>query len=452
MIVVVGLSHRTAPIEVRERIALSKDQIALALKEIVQQEHVNEAMLVSTCNRVELVAAGNGEGTQLDLTAADAVAALSRIAPQIKDHLYFHTGADAVRHLFRVASSLDSLVLGEPQILGQVKDAFERARGAGTVGRCLHRTVPRALRTAKRVRTETQVGAGQVSVPSVGVDLARQIFGDLSGRTMVLLGSGEMAETSAKLLKNAGCKLVVVGRNAARVSVLARAVGGEGMTWDRLEDALVQADVVVTSTSAPGFVVARDLVAGLRRKRKGRSLFFIDLAVPRDVDPAVEQLDNVFLYNVDDLSRVVAETLASRAREAERAEAIVAEETAGWERWADAELATPAVVALREQFASVLERELERSLRGRLKHLEEADRQALHDMIDSALNKLLHNPTQRLRQRALAGGEADRAEQLAHLVEELFTPDESVTSSRSVPPPGVDHDAASHPRPTGSDR
>ncbi len=459
MIVVVGLSHRTAPIEVREQIALSKDQVENALKEILVQPHVGEAMLVSTCNRVELVAAASAEGASLDATANDAVEALGKIAPGVKKHLYVHAGADAVSHLFRVASSLDSLVLGEPQILGQVKDAFEVARRAGTVGRCLHRTVPRALRTAKRVRTETSVGAGQVSVPSVGVDLARQIFGELKGHTVVLIGSGEMAETAAKLLKNAGCRLIVVGRNAARVSVLSRAVGGEGMSWERMDDALVMADVVVTGTSAPGYVVPQRLVAGLRRKRKGRSLFFIDLAVPRDVDPGVEDLDGVFLYNVDDLSKVVAETLASRAKEADRAEQIVRDETAGWERWADAELVTPAIVTLRAQFAAILGKELDKSLRSRLKHLEGDDRAALKDMLDAAINKLLHTPTQRLRRRASGERiEPERADQLAVLLEELFSSgedDDAEPLSRSVPSKTEQDEEkplAPRPRATGSDR
>ncbi len=444
MITVVGLNHRTAPIDVRERIALPKDQVPSALREVVNKAHIGEAMLISTCNRVELVTAGRSPTDDLMATAEEAADALAAIAPEVERHLYVYAGADAVRHLFRVASSLDSLVLGEPQILGQVKDAFELARKTGTVGRSLHRTVPRALRTAKRVRTETALGAGQVSVPSVAVDLARQIFGEIRGKNVVLIGSGEMAETVAKLLRNGGSRLIVVGRNAARVAVLSRAVEGEGWSWDKLPEALVEADVVVTSTSAPGFVVGRELLASLRRKRKGRSLFFIDLAVPRDVEPQVEALDGVFLYNVDDLSKVVAETLASRQREADRAETIVTEETLGWERWADAEQVTPAVVLLRERFSSVFRAELDKSLRGKLSHLGEEDRQALEVMLESALNKLLHAPTRRLREISIEQrSDASRGERLALTLDELFALEQEAAAQDEGP---LDDEAASGQR------
>ena len=422
MIVVIGLNHRTAPIHVRERLALPKDQIPRALEGMVGDGAIGEAMLISTCNRVELVVSGkDGAASDLDSVAEEAVRRVSDLSPEVRQHLYVHRGSDAVRHLFRVASSLDSLVLGEPQILGQVKDAFELARKTGTVGGCLHRTVPRAIRAAKRVRTETAVGAGQVSVPTVSVDLAKQIFGDLAGRSVVLIGSGEMAETVAKLLKNAGSRIIVVGRNAARVGVLSQAVGGEGRSWEQLPASLIEADVVITSTSAPGFVVEHELVASLRRKRRGRSLFFIDLAVPRDVDPRVEEVDGVFLYNVDDFSRVVAESLKTREREAERAEAIVSEETHGWERWAEAEQVTPTVVALRARLGGVLHAELERSMRGKLKHLGPEERAALEAMVDAALNKMLHAPTKKLREVATGREyEGFRAEQLVATLIELF--------------------------------
>jgi glutamyl-tRNA reductase len=445
VIVVVGLSHRTAPIEVREKIALPKDQIPTALKQIVEMPGIGEAMLISTCNRVELVVAGkDGAASNLDLTASEAVTALGSIAPAVREHLYVRAGTDAVYHLFRVASSLDSLVLGEPQILGQVKGAFEVARSAGTVGGCLHRTVPRAIRAAKRVRTETELGSGQVSVPSVAVDLARQIFGELGKRTVVLLGSGEMAETVAKLLKNAGTRLLVVGRNAARVSVLATAVGGEPCDWGHLDQALIDADVVITSTSSPGLVVSRDAVAGTRKKRKGRNLFFIDLAVPRDVDPTIDGMDGVFLYNIDDFERVVAETRQSRQRESEAAEQIVREETSGWERWAETLAVTPLIVALRSRFGGLLHAELEKSLKTRLKHLGDEERAALETMVEAALNKMLHAPTALLRKVAMDHEyESWRADELAEALAELFAldtrpagvePSEPRPAARSEPP------------------
>lgn len=425
MISVVGLSHRTAPISVREKIALPRDRIAPLLQRAVERSAVGEAMLISTCNRVELVTAGRaGAAADLELVARESLQVLTEYAPAVADHLYVHVGGAAVRHLFRVACSLDSLVLGEPQILGQVKAAFELARGAGTVGGCLHRTVPRAIRAAKRVRTETSIGTGQVSVPSVAVDLSRQIFGELSRRTVVLIGSGEMAETVAKLLEHGGARLLVVGRNDQRVAELARAVRGEPRSWDRLGEALTQADVVITSTSAPHYVVDHELVAGQRRKRRGRSLFFIDLAVPRDVDPRVERVEGVFLYNIDDFSRVVAESHASRQREADRAEAIVEQDASGYERWLEATRVDPTLIALRNRMRAMLLTELDKSLRTRLKHLGHEERLALDRMLEAALNKMLHAPSTRLRE--VAGDrdfESYRAEQLASALVELFALD-----------------------------
>lgn len=340
-----------------------------------------------------------------------------------------HTGSGGVRHLFRVASSLDSLVLGEPQILGQVKSAFDLAKQAGTIGPCLHRTVPRAIKTAKRVRTETGIGAGQVSVPSVAVDLARRIFGELEGRRVMLIGSGEMAEAVAKLLRNAGTRIAVVGRNEARVGVLAASVGGEPRPWSALETSLVESDVVVTSTSAPGFVVDFGSLKAARKKRRGRSLFCIDLAVPRDIDPRVESLGEVFLYNVDDLERVVSETFSTRRREAESAEALVVAETEGWERWADAIQVTPVVLALRARVAAALAAELTRSLRGRLRHLGDEEREALSVMTEAVLNRVLHAPSTRLREAASDSEAGTKLDELVGAITELFELDEALPAT-----------------------
>ena len=422
MIVVVGLSHRTAPIAVREKLVLDAAGLPDFLHALVQRPEVGEALLVSTCNRVELVAAGR-EGFDSDLArvANACVEALAAHSPGIAPHLYAHVGGAAVRHLFRVAASLDSMVLGEPQILGQVKEAYEIARKAGTVGSVLHRTLPRAIRAAKRVRTDTAIGSGQVSVPSVAVDLAREIFGDLTGHSALLVGSGEMAEAVARLLKVGGASIVVVGRTLSRAEELASAVGGSARPWTALQQSLVEADVVVTSTSAPHFVVDYEMVSAVRRARRGKNQFFIDLAVPRDVEPRIETLDGEFLYNIDDLSKVVSDTLSTRTREAASAEAIIGREAEGYDRWADAEQATPTIVQLRTRLSAALEEELSRSLRGRLKHLPETDRAALSKMIESAVNRLLHQPTIRLRQAALdRNSEGLSLEQLTSAIGELF--------------------------------
>jgi len=421
VIVVVGLSHHTAPIGVREAIALPAEAVPVLLRELCDDALVGEALIVSTCNRVELVAAGKSVDADLTRVVEVCAAALCQRAPQIREHLYRYAGGAAVKHLFRVAASLDSLVLGEPQILGQLKHAFEVAREERALGPILNRTVPRALRVAKRVRTETSIGSGQVSVPSVGVDLARQIFGEFSGRFVMLVGSGEMAEAAAKQLRGAGAKVVVVGRNLERANEVARAVDGEGRGWDRLGETMVEADVVITSTSAKGYVIDYETVAAARKKRRGQSQFLIDLAVPRDIDPRVEKLDGVYLYNVDDLTAQVKESLSARSREAERAEAIVVHEAIGYERWADAEQATPTIVAVRARLRAALELELSRSLKGRLKHLSEEDRGALGKMVEASVNRVLHGPTLRLRQAAVVrAADALSLDQLASALAELF--------------------------------
>ena len=421
MIVVVGLSHHTAPIGVREAIALPAEAVPVLLRELCAESVVGEALIVSTCNRVELVAAGKSIDADLTRVADACVAALCQRAPQIREHLYRYAGGAAVKHLFRVAASLDSLVLGEPQILGQLKQAYDVAREERALGPILHRTLPRALRVAKRVRTETSIGSGQVSVPSVAVDLARQIFGEFAGRFVLLVGSGEMAETAAKQLRGAGAQVVVVGRNLERANEVARAVDGEGRPWDRLGATLAEADVVITSTSAKGYVIDYDTVAAARKKRRGQNQFLIDLAVPRDIDPRVEKLDGVYLYNVDDLTAQVKESLSARSREAERAEAIVVSEAIGYERWADAEQATPTIVALRARLRAALEIELSRSLKGRLKHLGDEDRSALNKMVEASVNRVLHGPTLRLRQAAaVRAAEALSLDQLASALGELF--------------------------------
>jgi glutamyl-tRNA reductase len=421
VIVVVGLSHHTAPIAVREAIALSSDAIPSLLTELCATPAVGEALILSTCNRVELVAAGRSVDADLSRVADACREALCARAPKIRDHLYLHAAGTAVRHLFRVAASLDSLVLGEPQILGQLKQAYDLARELRTLGPILNRTLPRALRVAKRVRSETSIGQGQVSVPSVAVDLARQIFGDFSGRFVMLVGSGEMAETAAKQLRGGGARVVVVGRNLERAREVAAAVDGEGRPWTELPATLSEADVVITSTSAKGYVIDYDTVAAARKKRRGQSQFLIDLAVPRDVDPRTEKLDGVYLYNVDDLTAQVKVSLSARSREAARAEAIVVSEALGYDRWADAEQATPTIVALRARLRAALDIELNRSLRGRLRHLSDDDRSALVKMVEASINRVLHGPTLRLRQAATTrNAEALSLEQLAGALAELF--------------------------------
>jgi glutamyl-tRNA reductase len=422
LFVVVGLSHRTAPLSVRERLALPRERLPELLARLLGQAHASEALVLSTCNRVEVYAACEarqpGDPSRLS-AATQAVTQLltavggSAIAP----HLCSASGPDAVRHLFRVAASLDSLVVGEPQILGQLKDAIQVARASKALGPTLNHAMHRAVRVGKRVRTETQLGSGQVSVSSVAVDLARQIFSSLEGHVALLVGAGEMAEAAATRLVKAGARLIVVNRSAERARGLADEVGGEVRPWDALERSLVEADIVVSSTASPTFVLPLELLQRVRKARRGRSLFLIDIAVPRDIDPAANDLDGVFLYDLDDLSQIVAKSLDGRQSEAVRAEAIVTEETRSFDAWALERALTPTITGMHARTRAVLAAEVERSLSGRLKHLAHEDRAALAMMIDAATNKLLHAPVSHLK--ALAGEPrgADYAEALQTLFE-----------------------------------
>lgn len=420
MILVVGLSHRTAPIDVRERLAAGEEVLPALLARLSDRAELDEAMFLSTCNRVEVVASAHATAVDAARRAIrDELARQGGAASgdELMPYLYEKIDDEAVRHVFRVAASLDSMVLGEPQILGQVKDAYDAAVAAGTLKGVLARCVSRAFSVAKRVRTETAIGAGSVGISSVAVDLARRIFGDLAGRTVLLLGAGEMAEASARGLgKGARC-LRICNRSFDRAAALANQMQAAAVPWNELGQELAVADVVIASTASPAYVVTRDMVRRAMKERKSRTLLFIDIAVPRNVDPAVHAIDNVYAFNVDDLEREVARSLKQRQAEVETAERIVSDEVSEFLAWRRGLEVQPTVVAMRAKARAVLFSELERSLGGRLKHLVETDRAALSQMLESALGKLLHAPTARLKARAAEG---DDAVELAAAIRFLF--------------------------------
>lgn len=424
MIILLGISHHSAPIELRERIALDREQAGELSEVLARAPEIGEAFVVSTCNRVEIVATVK-RPEDAELGRSRCLEALCQADIRLAEHAYFHTDADALRHLLRVAASLDSLVVGEPQILGQLKQGFETARARGTVGAELGDAFTRAVRGARRVRNETGIGAGQISVPSIAVQLAQQVFGDLSGHTVALVGSGEMGQAVARLLQDSGAGLLVLGRDLDKVKAVTGSIGGTALTMTELGQVLSQAHVLVSSTSAPGFVVSRSLVDAVRRARRGRPLLVIDLAVPRDVEPSVGDVDGVFLYNIDDLSSVAAESRQARGREAERAERLVDELVGVWQKTASSRQATPAIKALRSRMHSVLRTELDKSLRGRLRSLGEEERAALAVMHEAAINRLLHRATVRLRE--LASGDGEAIEEVTQLLGDLF--DLEATSS-----------------------
>ena len=396
-LIVVGVSYRSASVAVRERVAVASEERHAVLQQMRDGNAIHEAMLVSTCNRVEVYAAGR----DLLLARDRAISMLTSRAPgeDLRPHIYERRGREAVHHIFRVASSLDSLVVGEPQILGQVKEAYEAAAAAEVLGSVLGRAVNKAFHVAKRVRTETALGAGQVSVASVAVDLARKIYSDLSGREVLLLGAGEIAESAARALKAAGAtKILIANRSFERAEALANLIeGASPRSLGELPGLLEHADIVLVSTGAAGFVVTREMAAIAVKRRRGRPLFFVDVAVPRNVDPRVHDLDNCYRYDVDDLEQIVAAGMAGRKQEADVAERLVLTEVDAFVTWAKQLEVTPTIVALRERVRSTLAAELDRTLGSRLKHLPDEDRKALGVMLDAAVNKLLHAPTRVLK-------------------------------------------------------
>jgi glutamyl-tRNA reductase len=402
-------------------------------------------MFLSTCNRVEVFASAAlpDETDAAAKAVRDVMCDHARVEdPEtVAPYFYDRTGPEATRHIFRVTASLDSMVLGEPQILGQVKDAFDAATAAGTLGNYLGRCIHRAFSVAKRVRTETQIGAGSVSISSVAVDLAKHIFGDLTDHTVLLLGAGDMAEAAAKSLGKGARHIRVCNRSFERAAALAGSIGGDAVQWDALGDELTRADVVVASTASRTHVVTHDLVKRAMKQRKGKTLFFVDIAVPRNVEPSVHEIDNVYVYNVDDLEQQVAEAMKSRRSEADAAEKIVAHEVADFEAWTRGQSVAPTIIRLRARTRAVLLGELDRTLGGRLRHLPEGDRAALHQMMESIANKLLHAPTTRLRE----SGATEEGFDVVRTLQRLFDLPDVSADPAPVQPGGLE------PEPSGDE-
>src|ERR687889_983298 len=408
-IVLVGLNHKTAPVEVRERLAFSDEACAESLRALVDGELVREGLIVSTCNRVEILAASPPQ------KGADAVGRLSDFLSRVRSvpvelfsgHLYTHADEAAVRHVFRVASSLDSLVVGEPQVLGQVRHAYSLAVEAGTAGRVLHKLIHHALRVAKRVRTETGIATSAVSISYTAVELGRKIFGSLKGATVLLVGAGEMAELAAQHLSAAGAsRVLVANRTYETAQKLAVRFGGEAVEFDALEENLSQADVVICSTGAREYIITPEMAERARQTRRNRPAFFIDISVPRNVDPAVAKVANLFVFDVDDLEAVVASNIREREREAERAELIVDSEVTQFQQALRNLDIGPTVGALKEKLRGIAREEFQRQ-RARLGPLTPEQEQAIEAMLMSAVNKISHPVINRMRRSYDAGEETE---------------------------------------------
>ena len=400
---VAGLSHRTAPIAVREQLVVDEDKLREILADLTGRGTCTEVMILSTCNRVEVYGvaevAGEARGAAFRQMGAHRGIGLSTLEPL----LYSMDGAEAVHHAFRVASSLDSMVLGEPQILGQVKDAFALAQSCRTVGPVLHSLMSQAFAVAKRVRSDTEVGRHAVSVSFAAVELARKIFDGLDGRSVLLVGAGEMGELAARHFQDQGMlPLFVANRTAGRAQALARDLAGTAVPFEELASVMGQVDIVITSTAAREIIVTAAEVARVLPGRRGRPLFFIDISVPRNVDPAVNDLENVFVYDVDDLRSVVEANLRERKRQAQQAESLVEREVTKFaDRLRSLEV-VPTIVSLREKLEEIRRAELGRTL-ARLPGADEATRQALEALSQGIVNKILHAPTVKLRDSSKAG-------------------------------------------------
>ncbi|MCB2189063.1 MAG: glutamyl-tRNA reductase [Deltaproteobacteria bacterium] len=395
----VGLNHQSAPVEVRECLAPPADLARDWLAAISQLEGIREAFLISTCNRVEVLAAADSPaaaGTIRDWLTQGRNLPPDRLAPA----LYTHLDGQAVRHLFRVASSLDSLVVGEPQILGQIKDAYRLAADLGTSRTVLNRLLHKTFQVAKRVRTQTNIGGAAVSVSFAAVELAKKIFDELAGLGALLVGAGEMAELAAEHLLNQGVSsITVVNRTLARAVNLASRWGGAAASLDDLPRVLGQVDIVITSTGAVEPVITHAMAKKALKKRRGKPLFFIDIAVPRDVDQRVGELDGCFVYDIDDLTQVVEANRQNRAGEAAEAELIVAEEVLKFQHWLESLAVSPTISALTLKAEAIRRAELERTLKILGAAGPEVG-QALDNMTRSLIKKLLHDPIRFLKESA----------------------------------------------------
>ncbi len=391
-IVLVGVNHKSAPVEVRERLAFTEEACVNGLRTLVDGKVIREGLIVSTCNRVEVLAeTASGE---LNETSERVIQFLSSsdYLPRgfFESHLYTHADDQAVRHLFRVTSSLDSMVVGEPQVLGQVRRAYSIALETGTAGRVLNRLVHHAFRVAKRVRTETGIGANAVSISYMAVELGKKIFNSLKGQTALLIGAGEMAELSARHLVNAGVsRVLLANRTIEPAERLATELGGSAVSFDRLTDHLADADIIICSTAADHYVVTEQMAREALARRRNRPSFFIDISVPRNIDPAIGEIPNVFVFDVDDLESVISSNIREREREAERAELIVESEVMQFHQTLRVLDIGPTIGALRQKLQDIARLELTRQ-RGRLGPLTREQELAVEALLMSTVNKISH--------------------------------------------------------------
>lgn len=410
---VIGVNHKTAPVEIRERFAIPEAKLPDALRQLTEIPGVEEGMIVSTCNRVEIIARAKNGNCDLH---GFVKSYYGFDASDYRKYMFEFREKEAIRHLFRVASSLDSMVVGEPQILGQVKEAYAMARAVGAVQSQLDALLTRAFAVAKKVRTETAVASSSISVASVAVELAQKIFGDLTGKAIYLVGAGKMCELAARhLLAHGAGKIYVANRTFERAVAMARKFNGEAVPFEKLYDTVEKADIIISSTGAPHTIFRKEHGEHFLKVRRNRPMFFIDIAVPRDIDPKLNDLDGIFVYDIDDLQQVVSTHLGDRRREAERAEALVAGEVERFESRLQTLNVVPTIVSLQEHLETVRQAEIDR-LRGRLGELTPEQEMAVEALTKGIINKIMHTPITTLKTAA----REQEATTVVDLVRKLF--------------------------------
>ncbi|NCO65175.1 MAG: glutamyl-tRNA reductase [Candidatus Aquicultor secundus] len=391
-IIVAGLSHKTAPVEVRETVTFPEQILSDALHMLTGYPSINEAVILSTCNRMEIYVVANDPDKGKDDVIRFISDYHSLERDKLEKYLYFREGKNAILHLFRVASSLDSMVIGEAQILGQVKTAYNAAFEAEATSTVMNRLFRHGFSAGKRVRTETEIGESAVSISYAAVELAKKVFESLSGRTVMLIGAGEMIElTATHLLSNGVSNVIVTNRTYERAESLARKYNGVAVRFNDFVDQMVHADIVISSTGAPHYVVTKDHVSFVMQKRKNKPIFFIDIAVPRDIDPSAAKIYNVFAYDIDDLDSVVQTNLEERKKAATIAEEIVEHEVLSFSSWLATLEVAPTIASLRRMAEEIRQKELEKHLR-KLPNLSEAELNTVNALTSAIINKLLHQP------------------------------------------------------------
>lgn len=413
-----GLNHRTAPVEVRERIAFAEGALPEALEKLKRRPGVQEGLILSTCNRVE-VAVTAEEGADAQAAVGGFLADARAVDPAlVTPYLYSYDGPEAIRHLFRVASSLDSMVVGEPQILGQLKSAYAVAKANGSVSGFLDLLMTRAFNVAKRVRSETEIGQSAVSVSYAAVELAREIFGTLQGKRALVVGAGKMAESAARHLRRAGVsEILVTNRTRARAEALAEDCGGRVIEYEQFESMVPNVDIVLASSGAPHYILTKDQVRAAISKRRNQPMFFIDIAVPRNIDPSVNQIDGAFLYDIDDLGKVVDANLKGRIAVAKDAEDIIGEEVERMMLRLKTREAAPTIVRLQEQLDGWRKGEIDR-MRGKLGALTPQQEEAIEALTRGLVNKIAHGPISELRKQGTDSNVLDAVRKLFRLGDE----------------------------------